>query len=570
MLATAKTVGVQETKLPLTGSGDVERCSEAVKGLPGDFFSYAEAARRPPRNFFSSWEGVEGAPGDFFSCGEGGGEAPRDFSPSANVRRKPSDAEMRARGANRGAGGTGRWPPGVVGPAKALGFPIGPGSLARAGGLRGVGLTWRTNHDELRPMNDPSSSEKSADLTTQSAEEPVLEPSGEFAPEMSNTSPQVHFVGPFWWGYELHLNQPALDVIDTLQSVIMTVVSPFLPPPLDLFIAAYIIVRKFRIRRASRGQGVRLISPWTHPLILTPRPLGNTSPLVDTALRWSVFEGDQWSSPEMFPDHHSAATPALTPLRDQLVCLQRGGTHDRLNWMSYDPENGWSDVIDVGNQASERGPAVAVFNQQVHSVFRGGGDNFLWWSTFNGTRWTPNQQLPHNMSSAAGPAVATFQNRLFCVHRAAQDQRLFVTTFDGNQWSSGSELPHGMTSSTGPALAVFQNSLFCAHKAASNDRRLLLTRFNGSTWTPQTQIANGETNDPPALVVYDNHLYCMHRGLSNDVLWWSRFNGNSWIPWRQSGLRSAWVPGLVVYRDKNTPRDRRDQLMCVFPGTAGG
>ncbi|MDC0747620.1 hypothetical protein [Polyangium mundeleinium] len=394
---------------------------------------------------------------------------------------------------------------------------------------------------------------------------------------MSTTSPQIQFHRRSWWGFEVHLNQRAVDVLTTLEGIIAEVVGNFLPRPLSILMDLYIRVRHRRIERASRGQGVRLVSPWTHPLMLTPRPL-NPSPMGDTALRWSVSESGAWCPPELFPDHHSATSPALAASGDQLICVQRGiGQDEGLSWMAYGPETGWSDVTRIGTQASRASPALAAFNNQIHCVYRGSGnDPRLYWTIFNGSGWTPGQPLPHDMHSPSSPALAVFHGELVCVFTRQGFMPnplinpLAFTTFNGTSWRQPRELPHNISSlnnmaaPTGPALAPIVDRLVCAYQGQSG--RLLWTTFSGHTWEPPQQIGSAGTPNTPALVNFLGNVHCIHRGTSGNVLWSSTFNRSSWSEWQDTGLRSAAEPALVVYRDKNVDASVRDQLMSVFRG----
>jgi len=398
---------------------------------------------------------------------------------------------------------------------------------------------------------------------------------------MSTTSPEVQFHRPNWWGFEVHLNQRAVDVLTTLEGFIAEVIGNFLPRPIAIAMDLYIRVRHRRIERASQGQGVRLISPWTHPLMLTPRPLNRPSPLGDTALRWSVAEGaafwtGAWSSPELFPDHHSATSPALAVHGDQLVCVQRGIHNDEgLSWMAYDPETGWSDVTRIGTQASRGSPALAAFNNQLHCVYRGSGNDLrLYWTIFNGSSWSPGQPLPHDIRSSASPALAVFHGELVCVftHVGAIASRLMFTMFNGSTWRVPREFPHNMISVAnqtlaGPALAPIVDRLVCTYPSPDPDQRLLWTTFSGHTWEPPQRIGRAATSNTPTLVAFGGLVHCVHREVGRgNRLWHSSFNRSSWSEWQDTGLRSAAEPALVVYRDKNVDASHRDQLMSVFRG----
>ncbi|MCY1044996.1 hypothetical protein OV208_27020 [Corallococcus sp. bb12-1] len=398
---------------------------------------------------------------------------------------------------------------------------------------------------------------------------------------MSTTSVQIQFHRPNWWGFEVHLNQRAVDVLTTLEGFIADVVGNFLPTKVSIAMDLYIRVRHLRIERASRGQGVRLVSPWPIPLMLTPRPLNHPSSLGDTALRWSVSEVGAtlgaWSSPELFPNHHSATSPALAVFGDQLVCVQRGiGNDEGLSWMAYDPETGWSDVTRIGTQASRASPALATYNNQLHCVYRGSGNNQrLYWTIFNGSSWSPGQPLPHDIQSDSSPALASCGDSLYCLYRrpgGGATRLMWTTHVPGFGWRAPRELPHNMLTSTGPALvALLGANLVCAYQSPS-DQRLLWTEFNGHVWTPPQRIGVAMTPNTPTLVNVNGNVLCIHRGTGDNILWASTLHRHpsiphgTWSEWWDTGLRSAAEPALVVYRDKNVDSGVNDQIIGAFRG----
>lgn len=442
-----------------------------------------------------------------------------------------------------------------------------------------VSVIWIDRWCEVQ-CNCSMSSKTASEPEAPHAAQPVAESSGEIATAMSTTAVEIQVHQPNWWGFEVHLNQVAVDRLTMLEGLIAAVVGRILPTKVSVAMDLYIRVRHWRIERASRGQGVRLISPWPIPLMLTPRPLNRPPSLGDTALRWSVSEigatPGAWSSPELFPDQHSATTPALAVFGDGLVYAQRGIGHDEgLSWMAYDPETGWSDITRIDNQSSHSPPALATYYNHVHCVYRGSGnDQRLFWTIFNGRSWTQVQALPYGMQSSSSPALAVFNNTLFCAFRRPgnSDNRLMFTTLGPKSgWSEPREFPHDVLSPTGPALAAGLDTLFCAYENAS-DGRLLWTEFNGHNWAAPQQIGVAVTRNRPALVNFNGNVLCIHRGTSGNILWASTFNrhwsnpGGSWSGWQDTGLRSALEPAVVVYRDKNVDSDVRDQFICAFRG----
>jgi hypothetical protein len=425
-------------------------------------------------------------------------------------------------------------------------------------------------------------------------------------PEVSSLSirdAQISFHFRRWWGFELHCNERALELIEGLRGALIDLISTVarLPPPVGLLIWVYMHNRQRRIQRASQGLGARLISPWIAPLQLTPRPLIDPPPpghVPDpgpgpTALRWGILGTDRgqddWSEPEVFRDIHSVSSPALAAYGDHLFCVHRGGNQDEsLWWMSYDPgretvpetatETGWSDSQRVNhNQASAFGPALATFTDQHHNerlycVYRGHGtDTRLHWTTWDGNTWSQNMQLRDgSIRSAAAPALAVFRNRLYCSYPRLGDGQLMLTSlgWDGSTfgWSSPSYIGPA-TSTHNPALVVFRDSLFCLYL----QNGIRSTQFDGDQWTPPVSMGRLPISDTgPAAVVLNDRLYCAY--CFQQVMFLAVFDGNQWRGWlSEPGARghfSVAEPGLVVFRDKHMQADHesQDQLMFMYRG----
>ncbi|MFJ3973347.1 hypothetical protein ACIPYR_35080 [Streptomyces parvus] len=371
-----------------------------------------------------------------------------------------------------------------------------------------------------------------------------------------------------WWGFEVHLNQEAVDSLQDLRGLIADVLGEFLTPALGAVLSLVVMAQDMWIKAVSRGEGCKLVSPWFAPTMLIPIRLG---PPEDTNLYWTVFESGQgWNEDTRFTAHHSGNNPALAEYNGDLYCVHRGGsnTDENLWWTVYNPDNGWSEDRKFPAHMTGAGPALAVFNGKLHCVHTGsGGDYRLYHTTFDGTSWSQDTPLPAH-HSARGPALAVFNGKLHLVHRSGDTSgprmyKLWHATFDGTRWSTDTELPH--QSATEPALAVFAGKLHLVHRGGGNDVTLHHATFDGARWSGDAAMS-ALSLEGPGLAVFENKLYCVHRGYGNgdqDLLFHS-YNGTSWSPGqRLPNHRSGMGPAVIAYRDKN---GSQNQLMVLHRG----
>ncbi|MFI5831378.1 sialidase family protein [Streptomyces sp. NPDC051578] len=366
-----------------------------------------------------------------------------------------------------------------------------------------------------------------------------------------------------WWGFEVHLNQPAIDLVQGFRDVIEEIVSPFLPTPLSEIVSAACLLQREWIKAVSKGHGCKLVSPWFSPTMLIPVPLN--APTSDTNLWWTVFEPDKgWSTDEVFPAHGSAGHPALAVFKDKLYCVHRGygGNDADLWWTVHTPDRGWSPDNKFPAHGSASGPALAVFQDKLYCAHRGNTDANLWITSFNGTSWSADRQIP-STGSSTGPALAVFDGKLYMVFKGNSDTNIWWTsTSNGTNWTSPQAIPNHGTGAN-PALAVFNGKLYCVTRGTT-DADLWWTTFNGSTWTTPRKFPAHGSREGVGLAVFKGKLYCVHRGNTDQSLWWTAFDGNNWsadtrLPAHTSGAS----PAMAVYRDQN---GTRDQLMCVHRG----
>ncbi|GAA2634066.1 hypothetical protein GCM10010425_38520 [Streptomyces spororaveus] len=90
-----------------------------------------------------------------------------------------------------------------------------------------------------------------------------------------------------WWGFELRLNQEAVDKYLELKDHLADALGEVLKEPLSSLVAVAALAQKVWVQSVSRGYGCKLVSPWFSPLMLIPVGLG---PEEDLNLWWSVFK----------------------------------------------------------------------------------------------------------------------------------------------------------------------------------------------------------------------------------------------------------------------------------------
>ncbi|MEU9198139.1 hypothetical protein [Streptomyces hundungensis] len=370
-----------------------------------------------------------------------------------------------------------------------------------------------------------------------------------------------------WWGFEVHMNQEAVDAYLEIKDLIADIIGEFLKEPLSSLVALAAMAQKLWVQAVAQGHGCKLVSPWFAPTMLIPVAL---IPTDDFNLWWTVFQpGQGWNEDTKFPAHTSAANPAAAVFNGRLILVHRGyGGNDgdqQLWWTAFDPDNGWAEDVRFPGHSSAAGPALAVFNGKLHCVHRGhGSDTQLWHATFDGTSWSADTKLPAH-SSSVGPALAVFGGKLHMLHKGGStDSQLWHATFDGTRWSTDTKLPAHSTASN-PALAEYGGKLHLVHRG-STDTQLWHATFNGTSWSPDTKLPAHSSLEGPSLAVFDNRLYCVHRGHGggDQQLWWASYNGSSWSADQMfPGHSSGAGPAAVVYRDKN---GTQDQLMVVHRG----
>ncbi|MET0403851.1 MAG: hypothetical protein ABW123_15680 [Cystobacter sp.] len=366
-----------------------------------------------------------------------------------------------------------------------------------------------------------------------------------------------------WWGFYLHLNEDATQLLEDIRDLAAQLLKLF-GPELAAPIKAAILLEKYWIKLMDKGNGVKLVSPWISPTMLIPLPEDESNHIDDTTLSWSIFDPDsgQWSDDHKFPANYAEVGPAAAVFGNQLMCVHRGRASDAyLEWTAYDSSQGWTRDQRFPAHLTEAEPALAVFQDKLYCAHRGaGGDSNLYLASFDGRSWSADQRF--SLITSTGPALAAFQNRLICVHQGSQgdDRLLWTASSNGSDWSEAAPMTGHHTRSQ-PALAVFQGRLYCVYRTQADD--LAWTTFDGRSWS-EPDTVGAICASGASLVVRGTRLYCAYVGPGGDPsVFWCAFDGQAWTDPHRAPFRASDTPALVLYQDSHATKDH---VMCIHRG----
>ena len=412
-----------------------------------------------------------------------------------------------------------------------------------------------------------------------------------------------------WWGFELSLNQAAVELLADLYDQIGQVLDHFLKEPFKFLVAAAILRKQIRLKRVTKNtglQGCRLVSPWISPVGLT---VIRNKPAADLSLYTSVWDPSDhtFSEESAFTDIESACGPALAQYRDRLYCVYRGKGDDyNMYWMTYTSNDGWNDGSaedDVPENEkpkqfpahkTEQNAALVVYNDILYCIHRGGhNDEALWFCSFDIQKdtWTHDIRIDvKDVNSKWGPSAVVFNNKLYVFFASNKNgYEIAYVSWDGHTWSSfvtisdgcdGNKYGH-LTCDT-PAVAVFRDQLYVAHRGSKDEKLYYCVgSSNGSgplTWTPDMELGNGALLEQgPALAVFKDKLVMIHRSSTkNALLFACYYDGKSWSADAEFGNDQITgdTPALVSYMDPNAttenyvdPNNAGPSLIAVYRGS---
>jgi hypothetical protein len=385
-----------------------------------------------------------------------------------------------------------------------------------------------------------------------------------------------------WWGYEVHLNQDAVDLLDKILTVLDEALKKcFKNPELRRAVSICIQVKQIRLKNVTNRTGnigCRLVSPWICPFALT---VVRERAKEDLSLYNAVWDSTtrQWGDESAFTDIESASGPALAQHGDRLFCAYRGpGSDEKLYWIEYTPQSGWSDDTphEFPYHWTSLGPTLVEFKGKLFCFHKGRNDDkSLYSCTFNDelNNWDGDQQIP-NVLSNTGSAAAVLNDILHVVFAAPSGGALMhIQSIDGRTWTDPVPLPGHQTYDT-PALAAYQGKLHLLHKG-TNSTTLWHAIFENGSWGPDVLLPNHSSLDGPALAVHDGLLCMVHRssGSASEV-WYATYNGTAWAT--DAGLPNHHTgdnPAVVSYMDPASTSENYEEptyagarLITVYRG----
>lgn len=223
-------------------------------------------------------------------------------------------------------------------------------------------------------------------------------------------------------------------------------------------------------------------------------------------------------------------------------------------------------------------PCLANYNNVVYLFYPNGSS--LMYATYSGTGWSTSASTVPNANPAAGASAAAFNGLLYVFYQggggSSASPGLWYNAFNGSSWSnpiqvSGitmanssstcsptvtinvplTNIPVPAQYASAPSAVVFNTQLYVFYQNGNPDGQLWFTVFNGSSWIENKQVSSADVSCSPAAAVYDNDIYVFYQGGGkNGQLWYALFNGSSWTSNQVSasaGISSSPMAG--VYND---------------------
>jgi hypothetical protein len=388
-----------------------------------------------------------------------------------------------------------------------------------------------------------------------------------------------------WWGFELSLNQAAVELLNDLYDQVNQTLGHFLKEPFKALVTLAVLRKRIRLYNVSKRtgfQGCRMISPWIGPMGLT---IVRNKADADLSLYSSVWDSSKntWGEESAFTDIESATGPALCQFRDRLYCVYRGkGDDTNMYWMHYTSEDGWSDGSEEDgyppnmqpkkfeNNRTTGVPTLVVFNDKLY-CFHKGIDQSLYCCTLSSDRtyWTQDfkvNALPDTsgenryVNTNYGTAAAVFNNKLYLVFPEKTGGYLYqISSDNGIDWSMITPFWGGKDYYRArdiPSLAVYKNKLHLLIPGCDNELWNTETS-NGTDWANAIRMQYHHTWEGPALAVFDDKLVMVHRSADKKAdLYYATYDGNPNREWSADtrfteGQVTGDNPALAVYMDPN-------------------
>lgn len=193
-------------------------------------------------------------------------------------------------------------------------------------------------------------------------------------------------------------------------------------------------------------------------------------------------------------------------------------------------------------QHGEFGPTLATVNRTIFAVWRGTGtDSSNYWTTFENNQWVSPQKIPLANTTWKPSLAGRFSSvdgndYVVAAWKSTGDESIWYSTLQlgSDSWQEPKVIP-GIFSAFGPSLAsdddIETNHVYAVWRGSFNDQTLWWSRFDGDNWIPQQHIPGFLSSIGPSVVWWQGVLFAAWKGMDKDEkLWYSSWDGKNWAP----------------------------------------
>lgn len=212
----------------------------------------------------------------------------------------------------------------------------------------------------------------------------------------------------------------------------------------------------------------------------------------------------------------------------------------------------WGTPAGVPSAKTYGPPALAVYNGLLYAAWGGeAGPAGIWYSAYTGTGWTTEAKVPSALSPPyVGPALAVFNGDLYAFWEGASTPSgVWYSAYNGTTWSPQAKVPSALTQSvysSNLTVAVYLGKLYVAWMGQNSGRNIWYSAFNGTTWMAQ-QEAPHKARGNPALAVYAGKLYLSWLYCLDCKVSYETYNGTSWTSSATIPSSAFAGPALATY-----------------------
>ncbi|MEU7062902.1 hypothetical protein [Streptomyces sp. NPDC046161] len=278
-----------------------------------------------------------------------------------------------------------------------------------------------------------------------------------------------------------------------------------------------------------------------------------------------------WSPDTALPSSMAlGGAPALAAFNDRLLCVSRGARNDSAVYWSMFDGNTWSTFLPVPGVQGVQDLALAthpISSSRTYCVYR--SENKLHLMVFDGTSWT--YLGTHSQTARDTPALTFYGSELLCVVRSVHSLN----------WAKGSaesfaswtfQTLYDIATCGAPALGSTGDTTYLVARSGDGCRRPVESRFEGTGWGAITALtAPGPVTDTTAALAPNyGKLHCVIRSADkSQELLWSRFIMGDWSPIQKHPTATAGGAPALAYVPPGAaagPDAPYGRLYCVYRG----